>query len=117
MDVMVRWQELMERIQRAHSIDELVPDLEALYSVAERKLEQAAPESPVVLNRLAGYLAEVRFLLDQLGGRSARLLCGDRVRSLAGRYRDLEGRVKEHRNDLILASLAREKGGRGEMLH
>jgi hypothetical protein len=100
----------MERIHRARSIEELIPELESLYRVAERKLAQQAPKNPAMLNRIAGYLAEVRSLLDEVAG-AVDQLGREAVRSMAGRYRDLEGRVKEYRNDLTFGCGRRAKGG------
>ncbi len=62
------------------------------------------PEREAEVRLLAGYIVEIRRLLHELaslppaGGRIA--LSRERCRSLADRYLELEGMVKELRNDL-----------------
>jgi hypothetical protein len=52
-----------------------------------------------VMNEMAGYLAEIRYLLDKVGSDPARQGVSRTAKHIAARYRNLEGRVKEIRND------------------
>ena len=51
------------------------------------------------LNQLAGYLAEIRHLLETIGNDRVTPAVSRASKIMAARYRDIEGRVKELRND------------------
>jgi len=51
------------------------------------------------MNQLAGYLAEIRYLLERIGNDPVAAHVSWTAKAFAERYRDLEGKVKELRND------------------
>lgn len=74
--------------------------LTSLLDVAETSVG-ASPIEVGKLKRMAEYLAEIRSLLDTLGSVSAKAGVSFAAKVLCMRYRDLEGRVKEMRNDRL----------------
>ena len=72
--------------------------LPAMLVMAETAMDEPGMDAGR-MNEMAGYLAEIRFLLSEIeryGGPEVDTL---EVLRLARRYRDLEGRLKERRND------------------
>lgn len=72
--------------------------LYGLVQVAESAVDQNDVEAGR-MNELAGCMAEIRHLLGHLRPEQYHPMVADESRSLAARYQDLEGRVKELRND------------------
>jgi len=93
-----------EDIKNAKNGDEIRELLEWMMSEAERIISSqqlALDES----SKLALYLTQIRLLLDELSSFEARRGATDPATFLAAgllsRFLDLEGRVKEIRNDLL----------------
>lgn len=90
--------ELLEAIGKAKTWDDLLPILESLGGEVDR-LAGKKGITAVEMQRIAVYLTGIRLLLRELeryGGRFEQMT----VRTMAMRYLELEGRIKEVRNDL-----------------
>jgi hypothetical protein len=96
-------EDLLKSIFARKEAGELFEQLDRLFRDASQVLTRR-PQNAAEMTQLAGSVAEIRHLLVELSsmplpkGRqgSSREHC----RALADRYLDLEGRVKELRNDL-----------------
>lgn len=101
MDQCIRMKALADiesAMQREMSVRSALSLLCGLVQVAESTVEQQDIEADR-MNEIAGYLAEIRFLLGRLHPELYHPAVAEESISLAARYRDLEGRVKELRND------------------
>jgi hypothetical protein len=87
---------------RTQSIGSMLATLASLVEVAEVAVGNAAPDADRI-NQLAGYLAEVRHLLGYVRSASGNPAVVLEAGAIAERFRDLEGKVKEMRNDLAAA--------------
>jgi hypothetical protein len=92
----------LEDIERAmreeQGLRSLLAGLAKLENVAESTVDRNAVGAER-MNELAGYMAEIRHLLGHLRPEQYHPAVAEESRSLAERYRDLEGKVKELRND------------------
>lgn len=91
-------QDIEEAIRQEQSAGELLAMLSRLLDVAETAMDDSQIDV-ARLNHMAEYLAEIRHLLDRLGSDPAWKSVSFAAKVMAMRYRDLEGRVKEIRND------------------
>lgn len=101
MDQFVRMKALADiqnAMQREMGVRSALSLLCGLVQVAESTVERQDIEADR-MNEMAGYMAEIRFLLGRLRLEQHPQAVAEKSRSLAARYRDLEGRVKELRND------------------
>lgn len=92
-----------DAIKRTTSIDDLHEHLEWIMRETERIIGSRRASFEEV-HKMADYLKDIRLLLNELNCREAwpgRVgAAGPPEKSLAARYLDLEGKVKELRNDL-----------------
>jgi hypothetical protein len=91
-------QEIEKTIRQEQSTGELLTMFSRVLDVAEAEINASRIEV-VRMNQMAEYLAGIRYLLDRLGSDPARKSVSFAAKVMAMRYRDLEGRVKEIRND------------------
>jgi hypothetical protein len=84
--------------QQEKSVKALLVMLSSLQQIAEVAVDRDAIGADR-MNELAGYMAEIRHLLGHLQPELYHPAVSEESRRLAARYRDLEGRVKELRND------------------
>lgn len=97
-DTLKALQDIEKTIRQEQSTEEILLILSRLLEVAEATTDVSQIEVGR-MNQLAEYLAEIRHILDKLGSDSARKSVSFAAKVMAMRYRDLEGRVKEIRND------------------
>ncbi|MHB8843852.1 MAG: hypothetical protein ACYC7L_03810 [Nitrospirota bacterium] len=90
--------DIRNAMQREMNVRSALELLCGLAQVAESTVEQKDIEAGR-MNEMAGYLAEIRFLLGRLRPEQCHPGVAEESRSLSARYFDLEGRVKELRND------------------
>lgn len=91
-------QEIEVALRQEQSTEDLLTMLSRLLDVAETTMDVSRIEVDL-MNEMAEYLSEIRYLLDKIGSDPARQGVSLTAKSMAARYRDLEGRVKEIRND------------------
>ena len=91
-------QDIEIAIRREQSPEELLVMHTTLLEITEIGLG-VSPVEFGRMNRMAGYLAEIRYLLERIGNDPVRKSVSFAAKVMAMRYRDLEGRVKEIRND------------------
>ena len=90
--------DIEEAIRHEKDTGELLVMLSRLLEIAETTIVLSRIEVGR-MNQLAECLAEIRYLLDRLGSDHALQGVSRQAKEMASRYRDLEGRVKELRND------------------
>jgi hypothetical protein len=95
-------QDIQTAMQRDQGIDAYLAVLPSLLDVAEASIEDLRGDAEG-LNQISGYMAEIRHLLAEIDR-----YVGSRIDTLAvlrisDRYRDLEGKFKEMRNDRVFA--------------
>jgi len=90
--------DIEDAMRREQSIGSLLAMLSSLLHVAETTVDHAKIEAER-MNELAGYMAEIRHLLGHVQSDSRQPAVSRMAKDIAARYRDLEGRVKEIRND------------------
>jgi len=90
--------DLQAEMQKAQGLEECLRLLPGLLDLAEASLDNPGA-NPCRLDQIAAYLAEIRFLLGEIEYLAGNRLNDPAVRHVADRYRELEGRVKELRND------------------
>ncbi len=91
---------LPERIRQAACLDDLLP----LLDVLERGIREFFTRERATageIQAVAGQLTQIRLLLNELEAGEVRTRGASR--ELAARYLELEGRIKELRNDLSRA--------------
>ncbi len=86
-------------ISKDADVDNLFADIRTLFDVTERVIASHAVTADQ-LNQYATNLAMIRSLLQKMSGRRLDGGGSPDSRLLAEQCRDLEGRVKELRNDL-----------------
>lgn len=91
-------QEIEIALRQEQGTEDLLAMLSGLLDVIETRMDVSQIEVGL-MNEMAGYLAEIRYLLDKVGSDPARQGMSRTAKSIAARYRNLEGRVKEIRND------------------
>jgi hypothetical protein len=91
-------QEIGAALGQEQGAEDLLAMLSGLLDVIETTMDVSKIEVGLI-NELAGYLAEIRYLLDKVGSDPARQGMSRTAKCIAARYRNLEGRVKEIRND------------------
>jgi len=91
-------QDIEGTIRQEQSPEALLAMLSRLLDIAETEVG-GSRISVDLMNELAEYLAEIGYLLERLGNDPARKSVSFAAKVMAMRYRDLEGRVKEVRND------------------
>jgi hypothetical protein len=84
-------------MRREQGVGSLLTSLSDLLQAAETAVEQDSPGAEG-MNEIAGYVARIRHLLDNLRPELYHPAVAEESRILAARYRDLEGRVMELRN-------------------
>jgi len=87
-----------DAMRREQSIVSLLPMLSSLLHVAETMVDRADIEAER-MNELAGYMAEIRHLLALVQRDSRQPAVVQESGDIAARYRELEGKIKELRND------------------
>jgi len=85
-------------IRQEQSTEALLVLLATLLDVTETELS-VSPIDLGRMNQMAEYLGEIRYLLERIGGDPTRKSVSFTAKVMAMRYRDLEGKVKEIRND------------------
>jgi len=93
-------QDIEGTIRQEQSPEELLAMLSRLLDVAEAEAGGSRIDV-ALMNEMAGYLAEIGYLLERLGSDPVRKSVSFAAKVMAMRYRDLEGRVKEIRNDCL----------------
>jgi len=96
----MKLKDIEEAIRNAKGSEALFSMLSQLLSVAEAKIGDPRFDA-ARMNQLAGYLAEIRYLLDLIGNDPVAAHVSWTAKAFAARYRDLEGKVKEIRNDCV----------------
>ncbi len=91
-------QDIEIAIRQEQNTEELLTMLSLLLDVAETTVTVSRIDVGR-MNQIAESLAEIRYLLDRLGSDPAPKNVSFAAKVMAMRYRDLEGRVKEIRND------------------
>lgn len=95
--------DVLKSISSAGSIDELFPILEWISKETER-IVNAQKVSAMDVQKIAGYLTDIRLLLNELSHYQVwpdvRDLPASNGKTMAQRYLELEGKIKEIRNDL-----------------
>ena len=89
-------------MQSARGFDGYLLVLPALLDVAEAAASRSGMD-PAEMNRLASYLAEIKFLLGEIDRYAGHRIDTFEALRIAERYRELEGKVKELRNDRMAA--------------
>ena len=90
-----------ETIRKAADSEAIFAMLSQLLEVAEAKVGDPCFNDVGRMNQMAEYLAEIRYLLDRLGNDPVAPEVSRMAKGFAARYRDMEGRVKELRNDRV----------------
>lgn len=90
--------DIEKAIRQAKDSEAVFSMLSQLLSAAETRVGDPRFDA-ARMNQLAGYLAEIRYLLDLLGNDPVAVPVAWTAKAFAERYRDLEGKVKELRND------------------
>ena len=90
--------DIEEAIRHKQSPDEILSLLSRLLEVTESSSDLKRI-SVGRMNQLAAYLAEIGYLLERFGSEPNPQGISRMAREMAARYRDLEGKVKEIRND------------------
>lgn len=91
-------QDIERTIGQEQSTEGLLAMLARLIEVAESSADSTGMDAGR-MSLLAEYLSEIRYLLERLGSDPARKGVSFAAKVMAMRYRDLEGKVKEMRND------------------
>jgi hypothetical protein len=91
-------QEIEVALRHEQSTEDLLTMLSGLLDIFETTMDVSLIEVGL-MNEMAEYLAEIRYLLDKIGSDPARQGVSRTAKCIAARYRNLEGRVKEIRND------------------
>ena len=99
-DTIKALKDIEEAIRHEKNTGELLIMLSKLLEIAETTMVISRIEVGR-MNQLAECLAEIRYLLDRFGSDHALQGVSRQAKDMAARYRDLEGRVKELRNDRI----------------
>jgi hypothetical protein len=92
--------DIEDAIQHEQNAGELLVILFRLLEVAETTAV-ASPIEVGRMNELAECLAEIRSLLVKFGSKPALQGVSGLAKDMASRFRDLEGRIKEIRNDCM----------------
>jgi hypothetical protein len=90
--------DIEDAMRRGQSVGSLLTALSGLLRLTETTVEQDALGADR-MNEIAGYVAQIRYLLGHLRPELYHPAVAEESRALVARYRDLEGRVKELRND------------------
>jgi hypothetical protein len=90
--------DIEDAMRREQSLGSLLNALTSLLHVVETSVEQDALGADR-MNEMAGYMARIRHLLGHLRPEQYHPAVAEESRILAARYQDLEGRIKELRND------------------
>jgi hypothetical protein len=98
MDTLQRLTSIRVELAHTQSRDSLHALATDLLAVAEDMVD-ASQVGPDRLNDIAGSLASIRYLLGELGRLEGSSPTAEARRKIAERYRGLEGKVKELRND------------------
>jgi hypothetical protein len=85
-------------MRREQGVGSLLNALSSLLQVAETAVDQDALGADR-MNEIAGSVAQIRYLLGHLRPEQYHPAVAEESRILAARYQDLEGRIKELRND------------------
>jgi hypothetical protein len=85
-------------MRREQSVGSLLSTLTRLLQVAETAVDQDALGADR-MNEIAGYVAKIRCFLGRLRPEQYYPAVAEESRVLAARYQDLEGKIKELRND------------------
>jgi hypothetical protein len=85
-------------MQMAQGFDCYLAVLPVLLDIAAATVDDPALDVDR-MNEMAGYLAEIRFLLDEIDRYAGPQADSLAVLRIAERYRELEGTLKELRND------------------
>lgn len=99
-------QDIQATMQREQGIEVYLAVLPALLDVAEASIEDLREDTDG-LNRIAGYMAEIRHLLSEIDRYAGPRIDTLAVLRISDRYRDLEGKFKEMRNDRAFARAAK----------
>lgn len=100
-------QDIQSTMRTEQGIDAYLAVLPALLDVAEASIEDLREDSEG-LTQIAGYLAEIRHLLTEIDRYAGSRIDTLAVLRISDRYRDLEGRFKEMRNDRAFARMVRK---------
>ena len=88
-------------MQQEQGLEAYLSVLPGLLDVAEASIEDLREDTDG-LNRISGYMAEIRHLLAEIDRYASSRIDTLAVLRISDRYRDLEGKFKELRNDRTL---------------